>query len=77
MYIYIYIIYTKNTYVLLSRFFLLHDNAPAHKAIFWPQNYYNPLSLPVLPRFISARLFPVPQVKNEFKKTLVAEFQKP
>jgi hypothetical protein len=43
-------------------FFLLHDNAPAHTAasvfqFLTPQKSYNPLSPPVLPRFISARLF--------------------
>jgi hypothetical protein len=58
---------------------LLHDNAPAHKAtsvcLFWP----NPLSPPVLSRFISARLFSVPQVENEVKRLRfadVAEAQK-
>ena len=35
----------------------------------WPKKCYNPLSLPVLSRFISARLFPFPQVKNEVKRT--------
>ena len=49
-------------------FFLLHDNAPAHKDVFTnflPQKSYNPLSPPpVLSRFISARLFFVPRVEN-------------
>jgi len=54
---------------------LLHDNAPAHKAasvcqFFTPKKGYNPLSPPVLPRFISARLFCVPHVEND-----VAEVQ--
>jgi hypothetical protein len=53
--------------------FLLHDNAPAHKAAsvcqFLTQKYYNPLSPPVLSRFISARLLSVPQVENEVKRT--------
>jgi hypothetical protein len=31
------------------------------------------LSPPVLSRFISARLFSVPQVENEFKRTLLAD----
>jgi len=40
-------------------FVLLHDNAPGHKAasvcqFFDPQKYYNPLSSPVLSRFISS-----------------------
>jgi hypothetical protein len=47
-------------------FFLLHDNAPAHKAAsvsqFLIQKIYNSLSPPVLSRFISARTFFVPQV---------------
>jgi len=38
-------------------------------AIFYPKKCYNPLSSPVLSRFISARLFSVPQVENEVKKT--------
>jgi len=55
-------------------FFLLHDNAPAHKAasvcqFFTPQKFYNSSSPPELSRFISARLFSVPQVENEVKKT--------
>jgi hypothetical protein len=50
---------------------LLYDNAPAHKAAsvqvfanFWPKKMLNPLSPPppVLSRFISTRLLPVPQV---------------
>jgi hypothetical protein len=54
-------------------FFLLNDNAPAHKAasvcqFLIPKKRYNPLSPPVLSRFISARLFSVPQVENEVKK---------
>ena len=43
---------------------LLHNNAPAHKAAFAeflpPKKCYNPLSPPVLSKFISARLFSVP-----------------
>jgi len=55
-------------------FFLLHDNAPAHKAasvcqFLTPKKCYNPLSHPLLSRFISARLFCVPQVENEVKRT--------
>jgi hypothetical protein len=56
---------------LCSRdFFLLHDNVPAHKPAsvcqFWHgKKCYNPLSPLVLSRFISARLFSVPQVENE------------
>ena len=51
-------------------FFLLHDNAPAHKAagvyqFLTPKICYNPFSSPILSRFISARLFCVPQVENE------------
>jgi hypothetical protein len=53
--------------------FLLHDNGPAHKAAsvcqFLTPKKLNPLSLPVLSRFISARLFSVPQVENEVKTT--------
>jgi hypothetical protein len=46
-------------------FFLLHDNAPAHKAesvcqFLTPKKCYNPLSPLMLSRFISARLFSVP-----------------
>jgi hypothetical protein len=51
---------------------LLHDNAPAHKAAsvcqFLIKKCYNLLSSPVLSRFISARLFCVPQVENEVKR---------
>jgi hypothetical protein len=55
-------------------FFFLHNNAPDHKAanvchFFYQNNRYNPLSPPVLSRFISARLFSVPQVQNEVKRT--------
>ena len=55
-------------------FLLLHDNAPAHKTakclpIFVPKKCYNPLSASILSRFISARLFFVPQVENEVKRT--------
>ena len=54
-------------------FFLLHDNAPAYKAasvcqFLAQKNVNNPLTLPVLSRFISAGLFSVPQVENEVKK---------
>jgi hypothetical protein len=58
-----------------QNFFLLHDNAPAHKAasvcqFLTPKKCYNPLSPPpVVSRFISARLFSVPQVENEIKRT--------
>jgi hypothetical protein len=37
-------------------------------ASFLPRKSYNPLSPPVLSRFISARLFSVPQVENEVKR---------
>ena len=55
-------------------FILLHDNAPAHKAasvcqFLTPKNVttlYHPL---YSPDFISARLFSVPQLENEFKRT--------
>ena len=53
-------------------FFLLHNNAPPTKlqtfANFLFKKCYNPLSPPVLSRFISARLFSVPQVENEVKR---------
>jgi len=60
-----------------QNFFLLHDNAPTHKAanvcqFLTPQKSYNPLTpppSPILFRFISARLFLVPQVKNGVKRT--------
>jgi hypothetical protein len=50
-------------------FFLLHDDAPAHKVanvcqFLTEKKYYNCLSPPVLSRFISARLFSVPHVEN-------------
>jgi hypothetical protein len=54
----------------------LHNSAPAHKAAFanfWPKKCYNPLSPPILSRFISARLFSVPQVENEVKRTQFAD----
>ena len=58
-------------------FFLLHDNAPVLKAAsvcqFWPNKCYNPLSRPVLPSFISARLFSVPQVENDVKRLHFAD----
>jgi len=51
-------------------FVLLHENAPAHKAanvcqFLTHKKSYNSLSHPVLSRFISARIFSVPQVENE------------
>jgi hypothetical protein len=53
---------------------LLHDNAPAHKAKvfanFWPKNILQPSITPrTLSRYNSARLFSVPQVENEVKRT--------
>jgi hypothetical protein len=52
-------------------FFLLHDNVLAHKAAtvcqFLTKICYNPLQPPVLSRFISTRLFSVPQVENKLK----------
>jgi hypothetical protein len=53
---------------------LLHDNAPTHKAasvcqFLTPKPCYNPLSPPVLSRLISARLFSLPHVENEVKRT--------
>ena len=56
-------------------FVLLHDNAPAYKAasvcqIFGPKKMFQPfITPPVLSRFISARLFSVPQIENEVKRT--------
>jgi hypothetical protein len=46
--------------------FLLHYNAPANKAlpIFYPPKKLQPFITPVLSRFISARLFSLPQVEN-------------
>jgi len=38
-------------------------------ANFWPQKMLQPLSPPVLSRFISTRLFSVPQIENEVKRT--------
>jgi hypothetical protein len=57
-------------------FFLLHDNAPAHKAIsvckFLSQKVLQTFFIPpVLSRFISAKLFSVSQVENEVKRTPV------
>jgi hypothetical protein len=57
-------------------FLFLHDNAPAHKAasvrqFLTPKNVttlYH-LSPAVLSRYISARLFSVPKVENEVKRT--------
>ena len=47
--------------------FLLHNNAPAHKAASVPifdKKKLQPFIILVLSRFISARLFSVPQVEN-------------
>ena len=57
-------------------FFLLLDNAPAHKAarvcqFLTPKNVNNPLLPLVLSRFISTRLFSVPQVESEIKRALL------
>jgi hypothetical protein len=41
--------------------------------IFDPKKCYSPLSPPVLSIFISARLFSVPQVENEVKRTPIAD----
>jgi hypothetical protein len=50
-------------------FFLLHDNAPAHKAANFCQFVIPKLLQPfinlVLSRFICARKFSVPQVENQ------------
>jgi len=55
-------------------FFLLHCNAPVQKAAsvcqyLTPKNVTTLYHPPVLSRFISARLFSVPQVENEVKGT--------
>jgi len=55
-------------------FFLLHDNASAHRApsvcqFLTPKKCYSPLSTPVLSKVISARLFSVPEVENEVERT--------
>jgi len=54
-------------------FFFLHDNVPVHKAAsvcqFLTTKNVITLSPSVLSRFISARLFSVPQVENEVKRT--------
>jgi hypothetical protein len=60
----------------LRDFFLLHDNALPHKAasvcqFLTPENVTN-LSPPELSRFISARLFSVPQVENQVKRTALS-----
>jgi hypothetical protein len=60
--------------VFCSRdFFLLHDNVHAHKATsvcqFLSQEMLQPLSPLILSRFISARLFSIPQVENEVIRT--------
>ena len=81
VYIYIYIFVQLCSAVEI--FFLLHDKAPAHNAaivcqFLTQEKCYNPLSPPVLSRFISDRLFSVPQVENEVKRTPlcdVAEIQ--
>jgi hypothetical protein len=56
-------------------FFLLHDNEPAHKAAsvcqFLTQKMLQLSPPPVLSRFISTKLFSVPKVKNEVKRTLI------
>ena len=48
---------------------LYSDKAASICQFLTPKNCYSPLSLPVLTRFISARLFSVPQVENEVKRT--------
>jgi hypothetical protein len=52
---------------------LLHDNAPAYRAAsvcqFFTQQKITTLCHPVLSKFISARLFSVPQVENKVKRT--------
>ena len=55
-------------------FFLLYENAPAHKVasvcqFLTPKNVTTLYYPPVESRFISARLFSVPQVENEVKRT--------
>ena len=54
-------------------FFLLHVNAPAHKAAsvykFLTQKMLQPFITPVLSRFIFVRLFSVRKVENEVKRT--------
>jgi hypothetical protein len=61
---------------LLSRFFLLHDNAPAHKAAsvcqFLTQKMLQPFITPLLSIFtcIFARLFYVPLVESTLRMLL-------
>jgi len=55
-------------------FFLLSDNAPAHKAasvgqFLTPKKVTTLYHPSVISRFISARIFSVPQVENELKRT--------
>jgi hypothetical protein len=52
-------------------FFLLHDNAPGHKAAsvchFLPKNYYNPLSPSYSPDFTPPDYFLFPKLKMQLK----------
>jgi len=55
-------------------FFLLHEYASDHKAasvcqFLTKKKMLQPFTTPILSRFISARLFSVPQVENEIKMT--------
>jgi hypothetical protein len=50
------------------KLFLLHDNVPAHKAVF---AHFLPQKLLQLSRFICTRLYLVSQVENEVKRTLL------
>jgi predicted Na+-dependent transporter len=52
--------------------FWLQDNARTHKAAsvcqFLTQKMLQPIITPILSRFVSTRLFSVPQVENEVKR---------
>jgi histone-lysine N-methyltransferase SETMAR len=53
-------------------FFLLHDNAPAHKAanfcqFFYPKKCYNPLSPPYSPDLSPPDYFLLPELKMKLK----------
>jgi hypothetical protein len=54
-------------------YFLLQNNVPTHKAaslpVFEPKNFTTLYHHPVLSRFISARLFPIPQFEIGVKRT--------
>lgn len=73
------ILRVRPEYSTPGSFFLLHDNAPAHRAVV-VQDFFGPktsvCSQPstLFPRFVSLRLFSIPKIKVTIERTLLSRY---